>query len=277
LEEWSVRGTVVVQAILLGATIASTGGCTGFAYSSKAANGIVYYVPGAGNVDFGDTGVRSGLAQAGFTGEVAAYSWTISFNPAIDQTLRFNARLRATGLARIIEQYIDKYPGRPVSLVGLSAGSGISVWALEDMKEGYQVDNVVLLSSSLWHRYDVSKALRRVKGNIYVYFSPNDAILAGPMKIFGSIDGVFGEDGAGAVGLHSPRGKERVVNVRWRPQFEDLGYYGGHTDSTAAPFVRAVLSKHLLSAPGKLEQPAAAPDTKVANQSVTVPRAGNPD
>lgn len=273
----TVRVVHIAPFTLLNAALLALAGCGGVSYSSKAANGIVYYVPGAGNVDFGDAGVRSGLAQAGFKGEVAAYPWTISFNPAIDQTLRFNARLRARGLARIIEDYIDEYPGCPVSLVGLSAGTGISIWALEDLKEGYQVDNVILLSSSLWHQYDVSKALRRVKGKIYVYYSSNDAILAGPMKVFGTIDGVFGEDGAGAVGLHTPRGKERVVNIRWRPEFENLGYFGGHTDSTAAPFVRAVLAKHLLSDAPSADRPNVANETAVASPRAKAPPAANRD
>lgn len=273
-----MRGTTAISFVSLTAILALLPGCGGIAYSAKAANGIVFYAPGAGNVDFGDAGIRAGLAQAGFTGEVAAYGWTISFNPAIDQTLRFNARLRARGLARIIEDYIDRYPGRPVTLVGLSAGTGISIWALEDLREGYQVDNVVLLASSLWYRYDVSKALRRVRGKIYNYFSPNDAILAGPMKVFGSIDGVFGEDGAGAVGLQSPRGRERIVNVRWRPEFEALGYFGGHTDATSPAFVRSVLSRHILTSPTtRPSRPDATPDTAVATGRETTLRAGSRD
>lgn len=235
-------------------------GCGTIAYSAKAQNGITYYCPGAGNTDFGDAGLRAGLEAAGYKGEVAAYVWTISFNVAIDQTLRFNAKLKGQQLARLIESYIDKYPGTPVNVVGLSAGTGIAVWALEDLKEGYNVDNVVLLGSSLWHRYDVGKAARHVKGKIYVYFSSNDAILAGPMKLIGSIDGVFGEDGAGSVGLHSKGGADRIVNISWKPEYESMGYYGGHTDSTASGFVRAVLSKHLLTpAVGTAPGPGTAP------------------
>lgn len=237
---WATLGLVVALAFCLP-------GCAPH-YSEKAKIGITYYCPGAGNMDFGDAGLRKGLEEAGYKGEVAAFVWTISFNPAIDQTLRLNARLKAGRLSRIIEDYIDRYPGRQVNLVGLSAGTGIGVWALEDMKPGYQVDNVVLLSSSLWYKYDISKAAAHVRNNIYVYYSPNDAVLAGPMKLFGSIDGVFGQDGAGAVGLQARGAGDKVVNVRWMPAWEELGYYGGHTDATSPEFVRVVLSKHLLRA-----------------------------
>lgn len=237
-------------------------GCGTIAYSAKAQNGITYYCPGAGNTDFGDAGLRAGLEAAGYKGEVAAYVWTISFNVAIDQTLRFNAKLKGQQLARVIESYMDKYPGQPVNVVGLSAGTGVAIWALEDLKEGYSVENAVLLSSSLWHRYDVGRAARHVKGKIYCYYSSNDAILAGPMKLIGSIDGVFGEDGVGSVGLHSKGGADRIVNISWKPEYESMGYYGGHTDSTASGFVRAVLSKHLLSPAGGAAPPSGATPPK---------------
>jgi pimeloyl-ACP methyl ester carboxylesterase len=216
-------------------------------FTDRAKFGITFYCPGAGNFDFGDAGIREGLRKAGYRGEVASFLWTISFNPAIDQTLRFNARGRATELARIIERYIDKHPNRPVNLIGLSAGTGVAIWALEDLKNGYSVNNVVLLGSSLWHRYNVSKALRHVDGKFYNYYSPNDPVLAGPMKVFGTIDGVFnGEEGAGAVGLHSPGGSGRIVNIRWQPRFGRYGYHGGHTDATNSAFVRAYISKHII-------------------------------
>jgi len=215
-------------------------------FGPKAENGITFYCPGAGNFDFGDLGIRQGLEAAGYQGQVASVLWTVSFNPAIDQRLG-NARLGAKRLARTIEQYRDEFPGRPVNLIGLSAGTGVAIWALEDLKPGYSVENVVLLGSSLWYRYDVRKALRRLEGRVYNYYSSRDPVLAGPMKLLGTIDGVFGEDGAGTAGLRPPGGSDRVVNIRWEPAFERYGYYGLHTDATNARFVEAYISKHIMS------------------------------
>jgi pimeloyl-ACP methyl ester carboxylesterase len=237
-----------IAALFIGGLTVVLVGCTP-AFGPKAEHGITFYCPGAGNIDFGDAGIRDGLERAGYRGQVATVMWTVLFNPAIDQTLRINARAGSSALARRIEEYSEKYPGREVSVIGLSAGTGVAIWALEDLKGGCQVNNVVLLGSSLWHRYDVSKALPHVKGKIYNYYSPNDAVLAGPMKIFGTIDGVFAEDGAGAVGLHSPRGQDRIVNIRWRPEYRRYGYYGGHMDSTSPGFVQAYLSKHIMEGP----------------------------
>lgn len=228
-------------------TLVGSTGCAA-TFGRKAQNGITFYCPGAGNFDFGDVGVRQGLEAAGYQGQVASVLWTVSFNPAIDQRLG-NARLGGVRLARTIEQYVDRYPGRSVNVIGLSAGTGVAIWALEDLKPGYRVDNVVLLGSSLWYRYDVSKALRQVNGRVYNYYSPNDQVLAGLMKVFGTIDGVFGEDGAGAVGLHPPKGSARVVNIQWQPAFERYGNFGNHTDGTRAPFVKEYISKHIM--PGR--------------------------
>ena len=243
----------------------SATGCT-TAFTQEAARGMVFYCPGAGNWDLGDSGLRDGLTRAGFKGQVASVSWTVLANPAIDQTLRINARLAGTQVARALEQFIDTYPGQPVSLIGLSAGTGVAMWALEDMKPGYQVDNVVLLASSLSHKFDAGPAARAVRGKIYVYYSSNDAVLAGPMKAFGTIDGAYGPFaiGAGETGLQSPRAKEKIVNIAYKNAYAKYGYFGGHTDGLAAPFVQAVLAKHLIRETG--EGPTNKPSTEVARQ-----------
>ncbi len=221
-------------------------GCT-ISFSERAVNGVTFYCPGAGNVDMGDSGIRKGLEAAGYSGDVARVTWTVSFNPAIDQTVRINAKLGASRLARAIEEYIDEHPNREVNIIGLSAGTGVAVWALEDLKPGYKVDDVVLLASSLHYKYDLREAVRRVDGKIYNYYSPKDAVLSGPMKVFGTIDGKFLEQGAGEVGFHPPPGTEgKVANIRWRPEFSNYGYHGGHTDGTSPEFVRHYIAPQIM-------------------------------
>lgn len=236
-------------AVLACAGAMSTG--CGPSFGPQARYGIVFYCPGAGNIDFGDVGIREGLEAAGFRGQVATVNWTVSLNPIIDHVARINARFGGTRLARMIEEYQDRYPNAPVNIVGLSAGTGVAIWALEDLKPGYKVDNVVLLASSLSSSYDkLDQVLPHLRGRIYNVYSPKDPVLSGPMKVAGTIDGVFFESGAGEVGLHPRRGAERVTNIRWRPEFERYGYYGGHTDGTRAAFVQAVISPYLLGAGG---------------------------
>lgn len=214
--------------------------------TERARNGITFYCPGAGNIDFGDAGVRQGLEAAGYRGQVATILWSVGFNPAIDQALRLNARLGAQKLADSIGAYLERYPEGSVNVVGLSAGTGVAIWALEELNPKYKVDNVILLASSLSHDYDVTKSLNAVKGKIYNYYSSRDIVLQGPMKIWGTIDFKLGVDGAGSVGLAAARNSDRVVNIPWTPAYERYGYVGGHTDSTSPAFVQAVLAPKLL-------------------------------
>jgi hypothetical protein len=231
--------TMLVAAFAAGAT-----GCSP-SFGPQARNGITFFCPGAGNILSGEDSIREGLREAGYAGQVASVMWTFSFNPAIDQTLRINAHLGASRLSEAIKEYQDQFPGRPVNVIGLSAGTGVAIWAVENLPKGHSVDNVVLLSSSLSHDYDLGEALQHVKGKVYNYYSSEDPILAGPMKVFGTIDGQFFVDGAGAVGLRSPRGSDRIVNIPWRSEFTRLGYYGGHTDVTSHAFVRAQIAQHI--------------------------------
>lgn len=233
----------------------SVAGC-GPSFGPAAINGVVFYCPGIGNFDLGDVRVREGLEAAGFKGQVATFYWTIAPGPAapIDQIAKFAPRLRAGQLADYIEDYIDRFPDGPISIVGLSAGTGVALWALEDLSPGYMVDNVVLLSSSLSSTFNAGKAAQRVHGKIYCYYSSNDIVLTGPMRLTGTIDGAFIGDAAGVVGLRSPRGQDKIVNLPWRAEYARYGYYGGHTDSTSAAFVRAELADKLM---GPAERPGA--------------------
>ncbi|MEW6250878.1 MAG: hypothetical protein AB1716_09540 [Planctomycetota bacterium] len=266
------RAVRIAFALLL---LAPLPGCA-VSFGLRAQHGIVFYCPGVGNVDTGDEGLRRGLEQRGFRGQVARVTWSVSFNPALDQTVRFIARQGAGRLADYIREYIDRYPGRPVHVVGLSGGTGVAIWALEELHNAparYKVDQVVLLASSLSRDYDVRRALSRVRGCIYNYYSPSDAVLAGPMKVFGTIDGKFLEDGAGSVGLRVPPGTEgRVVNIGWDERFERLGYYGGHTDATNPDFVREHIAPHLVT-PVSGETPR----TTHATHLATAPPAAPPD
>lgn len=249
-------------------------GLTGCAvnFGPQAQHGITFYCPGVGNVDAGDAGLREGLRRAGYPGQVTRFTWSVTFNPIVDQTVQPIARLGAARLAAYIEDYIDHYPGRDVNIVGLSAGSGVAIWAVEALKPKYQVNNVVLLGASLSSDYDISKALPRIRGKIYNYYSPHDAVLTQLMRVACTIDGKIAGEGAGAVGLKPPRGAERVENIAWRPEFEKYGYAGGHVDSTSPAFVRQYVARHILTDPASPENERAS-----AMRPARVPRVAHSD
>jgi len=252
-----LRGDIVrmriITTLLISFCLIGTCGCQ---KRSTAENfGKTYYLDGAGNWGFGASEVPGGLEQAGYHGDVELYVWTLSFNPLVDQLNIPGARLRASALARRIEDYHERYPDRKINVIALSAGTGVATWAIEDLERGTKIHNLVLLGSSLSHDYDMRRALEKMTGKIYVYHSPYDEVLE-TVKIVGTIDGKRGVSSIGAVGLKAPRGMEdRVVNTPWNRSWVRLGWAGAHTDCTNQKFVRYEIAKHILDG-SESERPA---------------------
>jgi pimeloyl-ACP methyl ester carboxylesterase len=208
--------------------------------------GKTFYLDGAGNWGFGASDVPQGLRDAGYRGDVEIYIWTTSLTPIIDQLNIPAAKLRALALAHRIKKYFKEHPDNKLNIVALSAGTGVAVWAVEALDDKTKVNNLILLGSSLSHDYNVSKALEHMSGNIYVYHSPHDVVLAG-VRFLGTIDGKRGVDSAGLVGLKTPRGmKGRVKNIPWSRKYIPYGWTGSHTDCTTRRFVRTVLARHVV-------------------------------
>jgi len=205
-----------------------------------------WYIDGAGNWGFGVLDVPQGLADVGYKGFVSNHRWSLTFNPALDQTLRFIAKGSGEALGAAITRYLKEYPQADANIIALSAGTGVGIWAIERVEPPYKVNNYVMLGSSLSSRYDVSKALRNMKGNIYVYYTSSDPVLQGPVRLLGTIDGTF-DDAAGLVGLRGTSAtRDRIKNIRRQPKHARYGWTGGHADCTNRRFVRRFISRHIV-------------------------------
>jgi len=222
-------------------------GCSssGWHFQPEDRFGRTYYIDGAGNWGFGTLAVPQGLRNAGYQGRVAQCRWSVTLNPALDQTIgRYAAKARGKRLAREIESYLKQYPDNQVHIIALSAGTGVAVWACENLSPPAKVDNVVLLSSSLSSNYAMGKALEHIRGRVYVYVSPNDGMLSGPVRTLGTIDGDFSAEPAGLVGLRCP--SPRVRNISWCRRYEAFGWTGSHVSAVSEPFVQHVLARHIV-------------------------------
>jgi len=218
-------------------------GCGGTRASRVART---WYIDGAGNWGFGAVDVPRGLEDAGYQGDVQNFRWSVTLNPALDQTLRFIARASGQRLAGEIRSYLKRNPGADVNIIALSAGTGVGMWAAEDLKPPYKIDNMILLGSSLSSKYNVAPALKNMKGRIFVYHAKSDPVLNGPVRLLGTIDGNF-DDAAGLVGLRATGpAAERVVNIPWQSKYVRYGWTGGHTDCTNRRFVSAFISHHVV-------------------------------
>jgi pimeloyl-ACP methyl ester carboxylesterase len=217
-------------------------------------HGVVFYCDGAGGgglTNWG-AGVKRGLADAGFNGTFDEFVWETQLGVVADQEESVAAKkAQAAKLAKRIQSYQSQSPGSPVSLVGLSAGTAIALYALEALPESETVDTVVLLSSSVSAGYDLTPALRRVAGDVYVTTSPNDRVLSTLAPAFGTADRQYtGQEIAGLHGFHMPAGASpetrraysKVTLLAWDPAWQNYGDYGGHTDTTKPAFVQHVVA-----------------------------------
>jgi hypothetical protein len=213
--------------------------------------GVVYYLDGAGGgsllANWGYD-VGGGLSAAGYPGALVNYSWQTGLGPVVDQEASVGyKRWRAAGLARKIVEHTDQYPGTDVSVIGLSAGTAVAVFALEALPQDRQVHDVFLLASSMSAHYDLTAALRHVQNQVYVFTSDSDPVLGVLVPLTGTADREFcGHCAAGLRGFHIPPGasnesrrlyaKVRSIPVGFdRAMDED---YGGHTQTVSLSFVR---------------------------------------
>lgn len=245
----STMATRSLWAVLCILAVGSTIGCEG-GVATGDRFGRTYYIDGAGNWGYGVAEVYQGLRRAGYQGAIINYRWSPTFNPALDQTVgRPIAKLKGADLGKEISRYLADYPENEVNIICLSAGTGVGVWACEAVEPPAKVHSLIMLGSSLASNYDMRKAISHIDGGVYVYYAQGDMVLQGPVRSLGTIDGQMDVDSAGLVGLR-PRGfkTDKIFNVGWQPKYERYGWTGAHTDATSEPFVRSILSHHILPA-----------------------------
>ncbi|MFH1419284.1 MAG: alpha/beta hydrolase [Planctomycetota bacterium] len=211
---------------------------------------VVFYLDGAGWYSSADS-VKQGLRDAGYEGEFSTFSWSAYLGPAHDHFVNASSKGIARRLAGRIEKARRDDPGGRITVMGLSAGTVVVLGALEVLPQGVQVDDVVLLSSSASSQHDLTRAMGRVRRNLYATCSPHDGILGG-MVI--NADGKPGPP-AGRVGFRMPRKRDdktkaaydRVINLQWRPTYLAFDWDGGHTSVTNRKLVASVIAPRLFS------------------------------
>lgn len=208
--------------------------------------GRTWYLDGAGNLGFGVGEMVHGLEKAGYRGQVSAFHWSLTMNPLADQFFKPLAGLGSGRLAGCIEGYLKRHPDNDVNVVALSAGTAVALDAVKHLKPPNKINNMVLLAASVSCQYDVRPVLKNMKGKIYVYYSQNDAMLSGPVKVLGAFGGKLGDDPAGLCGLHAPGSGYRVVNIPWRPRYQKYGWTGSHTSCVSEAFVERIVSRHIV-------------------------------
>jgi hypothetical protein len=221
-------------------------GCSSarFTTPERYGKGLVLCVGGAGGIQVDANNFRQGLEDGGVPYAIEVYNWS-SHLLLLDQMDESDNRRKACQLARRIENYRHLYPERPVYLVGVSAGTGLIVWALEGLTSGQRATGAVLVASSLSAKYDLAAALANVDDHIYNFYSRVDPVLGLGVPMAGTVDRNGGIAG-GLVSFSLPDGasartrdlyRDRLVQFGWEAEDARLGNVGDHLGGTRARFV----------------------------------------
>jgi pimeloyl-ACP methyl ester carboxylesterase len=156
--------------------------------------GLVVILPGIEGESSANHNIRRGLASAGCPRAMPIYNWGApvpGLGLLINQVSVAGNPIAGRNIARMIENYQDTYPGRPVHIIGHSGGGGMAVFAAEELSDGRMIDGVILLAPSIAAGHDLSKALSRCRNGIVNFYNPHDTLV-----------GLVG--GAGVNGFNSP-------------------------------------------------------------------------
>lgn len=209
------------------------------------------HLPGVAGDTVVDRWFLSGLGDGGLKADTEVFDWTGHADWIFAlQSYRHN-RNQAQQLADRIVTRVRAEPGEPVYLTAESGGTGVAVWALEQLPDDVKVRSVLLIAPALSPRYDLSRALSHVAGHAYVVTSPNDLLVLGlGTMVFGTTDGVH-TSAAGRVGFRQPRAADplqyrKLVQMPYELDWLAYGHLGGHSGGLAPAFARNILAPTLL-------------------------------
>ncbi len=217
----------------------------------RLTRGCVFYFDGAGggtkDKNYG-AGVVEGMLEAGYKGAGELMAWETGKGLLKDQVASVEyKRSKAKESAVAIQEYNREHPGAPIELLGFSAGTAQAIFALEALPEAVQVNRVVLLGTSISHDYDLTEALKRVSGKLYIFTSPHDRMVGTMMKLSGTADRKFRDAGAGVNGFVLPQGASeatkqlyasKIVTIPYDESFKKDGDKGHHFDNVKKDFIR---------------------------------------
>lgn len=208
--------------------------------------GLVLVADGCGGIELCEIALKQVMGEKGGRHRVRAVRWGHGFgrwHADLSDVTNHHAQSRAI-VAEVLA-WRERSPEKTAYLVGKSGGCWIVVKALEDLPEG-AVEAVVLLAPAISPRYDLAPALKAVRREMVVFWSPLDVIVLGAgLWLFKTMDRVRSA-GAGMVGFRPPVLDDdakrslyaKLRQVRWQPGMARTGYLGGHIGPDSPAFLR---------------------------------------
>ena len=223
--------------------------------------GCVFFLTGVAGACTTDRGLLRGLTEGNLDTAIVMYDWTDGRGSRVGnlQAHEEHRRQAAEVAARIVG-YQDRYPGRPVHLVGYSGGAAMVVYALEALPPDRAVDSATLLGPVLAPDYNLSLAMARCRAPLRNFHSQLDAgALMLATIVLGTMEGRHCWS-AGAVGFSTPAGldpaqreayQSRLAQQGYNPRFLTSGHIGGHYGWANQWFVAQWVAPVIADAGGK--------------------------
>ena len=216
--------------------------------------GLILIFTGIEGGSFLNVGLLAGLIDGGVRSAVEIVDWTTGNKLLFALHLRGwkrNNRV-ARNLADRIVNYQDRYPGRPVWIVGHSGGGGMALLVASSLPEGCSLTGLVMLATAVSPLMDLQPALAHIQTSIWNYYSWYDAFfLRFGTTVLGTFDGRHGA-AAGAVGFHGPQieaatASGRVIQVRWNWRMLSQFNFGEHFGCVHRVFVAEEIAPLILA------------------------------
>ncbi len=248
----------------------------------RMSRGYIFYCDGAGGGGWlmnWSGGLRQGLIDGGYPGAGEVFGWNTGLGVVADQKASTDyKRGKAREMAQKAADHAREYPQAPVTFMGLSAGTTIVVFGLEEMPGGTTIEDAILFGASISSTYDLTRALRNVRDKMFVFTSEKDSVLSFLVPMAGTADRQGGDvPSAGLRGFRVPvqasaetrRQYAKVVTIPWRPEFAALGYSGGHTDVLSDRFIAAEIAPRITDKVGRAPPALASTQGEVLNPDYT--------
>jgi hypothetical protein len=190
------------------------------------------------------------LGTGGFDARVDVIDWPDGRFPIAALQAEQENRQRARAIAAEIAQRARG--GEPIYFTSESGGAAMAVWVLEALPDDVAVESLIMLGPALSPEYDLTPALRHVRGSAHAFSSRYDKwILSLGTSLFGTMDGVR-TPAAGCVGFSMPAGADatqyqKLVSHEYQSSWLwNYGRHGGHTGVLSVRFASGYIAPLLI-------------------------------
>jgi hypothetical protein len=207
---------------------------------------LVIHLPGIGGYLSIDRSLVVGLKRGGVKANFRIIDWTAG-DSGLDALFSRRRNLsQAARVGRLIAERFHADPADPIYVTCHSGGAGVAAWAIERLPPDVSIAGWLMMAPALSPTFDLTPALRHVRGKLDVFISDGDGVLGVGTRMFGTIDGVK-TDAAGRVGFAMPPGADpaeyaKIVTHPYDPAWLRFGDTGDHIGAMRWRFAAAILA-----------------------------------